>query len=239
MAEELEEHKDQKAAFMRQMEELRPDLFYPEIWEDETRKKASELVRGDKVKTNMFSAIPINCRGPKCVYAKTCPLLKQNIAPEGSPCPIEMSIVQQFFQDYVEELGVDTTRMVEVSMVRDLVDQEVQIIRVTKLLADEHFIQENIVGMDKDGRPLIHKELHMAVELEDKIHKRKDKLRAQLLATREAKAKVGQMTLDTAQTVANLLEQVQEMDREREKLLRKKLGIAERDDYIEAHKKEE
>jgi hypothetical protein len=36
-------------------------------------------------------------------------------------------------------------------MVRDLVDQEVQYLRKTKLLSKEHFIQENIIGIDKDG----------------------------------------------------------------------------------------
>jgi flagellar L-ring protein precursor FlgH len=39
---------------------------------------------------------------------------------------------------------VNPNNLVEVSMVRDLVDQEVQYLRKTKLLAKEHFIQENI-----------------------------------------------------------------------------------------------
>jgi hypothetical protein len=120
-------------------------------------------------------------------------------------------------------------------MVRDLVDQEVQYLRKTKLLAKEHFVQENIVGVDQNtGEPILKKELHLAVELEDKLHKRRKDLRNQLLATREAKAKVGQMQADSAQAISDILYKVQSIELEREKLLKKKLGIYEIDEYIEA-----
>ena len=113
------------------------------------------------------------------------------------------------------------------------VDQEVQYIRKTKLLAKEHFVQENIIGIDKDGSPILKKELHLAVELEDKLHKRRKDLRNQLLATREAKAKVGQTQLDTAQAISDIIHKVQSIEIEREKLIKKKLGTYDKDDYIE------
>lgn len=174
-----------------------------------------------------------------CPYAATCPLQQQGIAPKNSKCPIELAMVQQFFEDYVEELGVDTTRMVEVSMVRDLVDQEVQHMRKVNLLANEHFIQENVVGIDGNGKPIMQKQMHLAVELEDRIHKRKDKLRSQLLATRESKARAGQSKINTAQVVADLLEQAQELDHVREALLSKKLSNVMYDDYIDVHAEDE
>jgi hypothetical protein len=119
-------------------------------------------------------------------------------------------------------------------MVRDLVDQEVQYIRKTKLLAKEHFIQENIIGIDSNtGEPIMKKELHLAVELEDKLHKRRKDLRNQLLATREAKAKIGQTQLDTAQTISDILDKVQGIEKERQKLIKQKMGTLEVDEYIE------
>jgi antitoxin component HigA of HigAB toxin-antitoxin module len=123
---------------------------------------------------------------------------------------------------------------VEVSMIRDLVDQEVQYLRKTKLLAKEHFVQENVIGIDENGTPILKKELHLAVELEDKLHKRRRDLRNQLLATREAKAKVGQMQVDSAQTISEILHKVQSIQIEKEKLLRQKLGTYELDEYIES-----
>ena len=119
-------------------------------------------------------------------------------------------------------------------MVRYLVDQEVQYMRKTKLLAKEHFIQENVIGIDQDGQPILKKELHLAVELEDKLHKRRKDLRNQLLATREAKARVGQVQLDTAQAISDIINKVQSLENQREKILKQKLGTYEIDDYIES-----
>jgi hypothetical protein len=222
-----------KNKFMKEFESLRPDLFFPDTWSDEDKQKAVDLVRPQKTRTSMFSSIPMNCEGSKCVFASTCPLLKENLAPKGSPCPIEMSIVAQFTAEYMEQLDVVPENLVEVSMVRDLVDQEVQYIRKTKLLAKEHFIQENIVGVDSDGQPILKKELHLAVELEDRLHKRRKDLRNQLLATREAKAKIGQTQLDTAQAISDIVSKVQSIEIQREKLLKQKLGTYDVDEYIE------
>jgi len=222
-----------KNSFMKEFESLRPDLFFPETWTDEQKEKAVELVRPQKTKTSMFSSIPMNCEAIKCIFSDTCPLLRENLAPKGKPCPIEMSIVAQFTADYMNQLDVHPDNLVEVSMVRDLVDQEVQYIRKTKLLAKEHFVQENIIGVDNEGQPILKKELHLAVELEDKLHKRRKDLRNQLLATREAKAKVGQTQLDSAQAISDIIYKVQEIELQREKLLKKKLGTYEKDEYIE------
>jgi hypothetical protein len=229
-----------KDSFLKEFESLRPDLFMPESWTDEQKEKAVELVRPQKTRTSMFSSIPMNCESVKCIFADTCPLLKENLAPKGNPCPIEMSMVSQFTQEYLEQLDVNPNNLVEVSMIRDLVDQEVQYLRKTKLLAKEHFIQENIIGIDSNtGEPIMKKELHLAVELEDKLHKRRKDLRNQLLATREAKAKIGQTQLDTAQAISDILYKVQDIEKQRDKLIRQKTGQYEIDEYIEAEVVEE
>lgn len=229
-----------KDSFLKEFESLRPDLFMPESWTDEQKEKAVELVRPQKTRTSMFSSIPMNCESVKCIFADTCPLLKENLAPKGNPCPIEMSMVSQFTQEYLEQLDVNPNNLVEVSMIRDLVDQEVQYLRKTKLLAKEHFIQENIIGIDSNtGQPIMKKELHLAVELEDKLHKRRKDLRNQLLATREAKAKIGQTQLDTAQAISDILYKVQDIEKQRDKLIRQKTGQYEIDEYIEAEVVEE
>jgi len=230
--------KANKNSFMKQFESLRPDLFFPETWTDEDKEKAVELVKPQKTRTSMFSSIPMTCETFKCVFADTCPLMKENLAPRGKPCPLEMAIVAQFTAEYMEQLDVSADNLVEVSMVRDLVDQEVQYMRKTKLLAKEHFVQENVIGVDSDGQPILKKELHLAVELEDRLHKRRKDLRNQLLATREAKAKIGQSQIDSAQAISNILSKVQDIELQREKALKKKLGIYDVDEYIEIQEAE-
>lgn len=222
-----------KDSFLKEFETIRPDLFFPETWTAEEKAQAAELVRPQKTRSLMFSSIPMNCEGAKCIFASTCPLLRESLAPVGNPCPIEMSIVSQFMTEYMEQLEVHPDNLVEVSMVRDLVDQEVQYIRKTKLLAKESFVQENIVGVDDHGKPIVKKELHLAVELEDRLHKRRKDLRNQLMATREAKAKLGQTQLDTAQAISDIISKVQHIEIEKDKLLKKKLGVFDKDDYIE------
>lgn len=228
------EKSEDKNSFMKNFESLRPDLFFPETWTEEDKEKAIDLVRPQKTRNSMFSSIPMNCESERCIFASTCPLLKENLAPRNNPCPIEMSMVSQFTNEYMQQLDVNPNNLVEVSMVRDLVDQEIQYMRKTKLLAKEHFIQENVIGVDQDGQPILKKELHLAVELEDKLHKRRKDLRNQLLATREARAKVGQVQLDTAQAISEIIDKVQSIENQREKLLKQKLGTYEIDDYIEA-----
>jgi hypothetical protein len=229
-----------KNSFLKTFESLRPDLFFPEEWTEEQRAKASDLIRPQKTRTSMFASIPMRCEAAKCIFASTCPLHKEDLAPKGDPCPIEMSMVSQFTYEYMDQLEVSPENLVEVSMVRDLVDQEIQYVRKTKLLAKEHFIQENIIGIDPNsGEPILKKELHLAVELEDRLHKRRKDLRNQLLATREARAKAGQTQLDTAQAISEIIDKVQSMELEREKLIKKKLGTLEVDDYIEAQQPSE
>ena len=72
----------------------------------------------------------------------------------------------------------------------------------------------------------------MAVELEDRLHKRRKDLRNQLLATREARAKTGQIQLDTAQTISEIIHKVQSIETENKKLIKRKLGIYDVDEYI-------
>lgn len=228
-----------KDSFLEKFESLRPDLFFPETWTDEDREKAAELIRPQKTRTSMFSSIPMNCEADRCIFADTCPLLKEKLAPRGKPCPLEMAIVTQFTSEYMQQLDVHPDNLVEVSMVRDLVDQEVQYMRKTKLLAKEHFIQENVIGVDQDGQPILKKELHLAVDLEDRLHKRRKDLRNQLVATREAKAKMGQSAIDSAQAISEIIGKVQEIETQREKLLKQKLGIYDIDEYIEVAEVEE
>lgn len=225
--------KIEKDNFLEKFESLRPDLFFPEHWTDQDKEKAAELVRPQRTRNSMFSSIPMNCEAEKCIFADTCPLMRESLAPRGKPCPLEMAIVAQFTSEYMEQLDVHPDNLVEVSMVRDLVDQEVQYMRKTKLLAKEHFIQENVIGVDQDGQPILKKELHLAVDLEDRLHKRRKDLRNQLVATREAKAKMGQSQIDSAQAISEIIGKVQEIETQREKLLRQKLGIHEVDEYID------
>lgn len=236
---DIDAYDPQKAKFFEEMESLRPDLFFPESWNSEERATAAEMVRPQKMRTAMFASIPMKCYAEKCRFADICPLMKENLAPKGKPCPIEMAAVQQYMSEYLVELDVNPDNLIEVGMVRDLVDQEIQYLRKTWVLSQEDFIQENPLGVDNKGNVVLRKELHLAVELEDRLHRRKRDLRNQLLATREARAKVGQGQLDTAQAISKVMDQIRQVETAKQKALQAKLGLAEKDDYIDGEVIEE
>lgn len=226
-----------KDNFLKDFESLRPDFFLPDLYSDEKQMTlVAEAVRPSKTKTSLFSSIPMRCMSDKCPFADTCPLEQNNVAPKGKPCPIEMALVSQFMESIMSELRVNPDNLIEVSMVRDLVDQEIQQLRATKILAKESFIQENIIGIDDQGRPIVKKEMHLAVELSDKLLKRKKEIRNQMMATREQRAKAGQAQLDSAQLISGWMDAIRDVEEQREKALRKKLGMSDIDDYVEKDK---
>ena len=231
MSNEIEKSKQN---FLDSFADLRPDIFFPAEWGDARRNEVNVEIGSRKVKTAMFASIPMVCQAEHCPYAVMCPLLKAGNAPKGYSCPIEMAIVSTFGSDYMQELGVDPGNLVEVSMIRDLVDFEIQYMRATKILAQEHFITENPVGTDVDGNVVLRKELHQAIEYEDKILRRKEKVLNALLATRESRTKAGQGSLDPSQQVANLMDSVKEHMQKKDNLLLERLGVPVVDAYIEA-----
>jgi hypothetical protein len=229
--------KADKENFLKDFESLRPDFFLADLYSDSKQMAlAAEAIRPAKTKTSLFSSIPMRCTSDKCPFADTCPLEQQNVAPKGKPCPIEMALVSQFMESIMNELRVNPENLIEVSMVRDLVDQEVQQLRATKILAKESFIQENIIGIDDQGRPIIKKEMHLAVELSDKLLKRKKEIRNQMMATREQRSKAGQMQLDSAQLISGWMDTIRDVEEQKEKALRKRLGIDDIDEYVENDK---
>lgn len=230
---EIESYDKVKETFFNEFERTRPDIVYAESWSPEQKQAASSMLRRGRSKINMLSVIPLNCKGPDCIYAFMLPEVHEEKPELSKPCPVESAAVHEFFWDYVEELGVDVARMVEVSMVRDLVDQEIQQLRKTIVLSQEHFIQENVVGLDPQGNVVTSKDLHKAVEYEERILKRKEKIRNALLATRESKVKHGQAQADGATVIANILDEVRKVEQARQKELMAKLGLSEFDDYIE------
>lgn len=211
----------EKQQFMESFAELRPDIFYAS---DDAVETPEDQFGPGKVRTSMYAQIPMNCTGPKCVYASVCPLVKSDNAPIGSKCPIEAGIVVEFTNGYIQQFGVSEDDMVELSMIRDLVDLEVQYMRSVKILAQEHFIVENPVGVDHEGNVVVSKDLHKAIDYEDKIMKRKHKILDAFNATREAKRKVGLAERDPSQMISDLVDGVREFRAQRDSMVLEAMG---------------
>lgn len=227
-----------KKAFLAGFEDTYKEDYLPQTMSEKDKDRIVALTSKDNTKKAMFTAIPMVCRETECEFRKTCPLYQEGIAPRGEACPIEFKMVTNLTEEFVESLNVDTDNLVEVILVRDMVNQEVQSLRATKVLAQESFIQENVVGIDADGDPIMQKQLHLAAEYEDKIFKRRQILFKQFLATRAERAKAGMAALDSAANLSNLMNSMEHARRAKEDDIKRELGFIDVDDYTEGKRKQ-
>ncbi len=222
-----------KQEFLKAFEATYKDDYLPEEYSDKKKKRIMEEMSPGKIRSLMFTSIPMVCKNDKCMFAQSCPLFKEDLAPTGLPCPYEAGMVKNLMADYMDQLDVEPDNGIELSMIRDMVDEEIQYFRKTRILSREDFIQENVVGVDADGEPVLRKELHLAVDLEDKLHKRRQVLRKEFLASREAKSKANIGAINTAASLSTLMSNLRQHELEQEAMTKRLLGIVDQDDYIE------
>lgn len=222
----------EKDEFLEILEKKRPDLMYPEAWNEDKVKLADDTLAAVKPINYMMASIPMICKGDRCPQKESCELYKKGIPPVGKKCPYEIILIQSFKDALVESLGINQDDFTEMSQLRAMIDQEIQYIRKSNYLAEEGFIMENVVGISDAGEPITKKELSLAVELEDRIHKRLKDYRSQLLATREARQKVLQGDINSAKSVASILAKIKEVNEVKELEMKKELGTYIRDEYI-------
>jgi hypothetical protein len=135
------------------------------------------------------SSLPMECKGKDCRFARKCPLFQEDIHPMGMPCPIEKMIIEYLILSYGRDLNVDTQNFVEMSMLADMVEAELYDRRTSGDISIGDFFDHQAVGIDPKGNPIMRKEESVSSLIKAKLKQRKDSIRAQFLATREAKAK--------------------------------------------------
>jgi hypothetical protein len=184
----------------------------------EAIEKASESVH----KTGghgIISGIPIICRGDKCPYIDSCPMetLGTKISDiVGQRCPVEISKIMKLFTEYVEQFNIDVDlpeNRVVLGLIKELVDYEIQIERADKIMAkDGHFLEDVVVGIDSNGRPIKNKEISKPVDYKERALKKKHEILQLLNST--PKDKAGQkvnIVMDPSTYAAQLVAKAKEL----------------------------
>lgn len=166
-----------------------------------------------KTKHGMYASIPMICKAEDCQYAEVCPLVEMSAAPKGERCPLEISLILTSFEDYKTSLGVDPDNIVDMGLVKDLIDCDVQVMRAeNKMAVDGDFIEEAVIGIDDEtGDPIIQKRISQASDYKERIIAKKHKILNLLNSTRKDKA--GQkisVTMDPSSYAATIMEKVKE-----------------------------
>lgn len=164
------------------------------------------------VKHGLYASIPMLCKEHQCPYAGTCPLLAMDLAPKGERCPLEVSKIMKRFEQYSQELDIDEDNIVDMTLVKDLIDIDIQLIRAdNKLAVDADFIQDVIVTITEHGDEITQPQIHKAVDYKDKLLKKRHDILGLLHSTRKDKAgdKLT-ITLDPSTYAAQLMAQAQQ-----------------------------
>lgn len=188
------------------------EVEMPKSWK--ISEKGKEAIRYALAMTHtkhgLYASIPMLCKASKCHYAKVCPLVEMDKAPEGERCPLEIGIILTKFEQYKQEFGLDENNIVDMGLVKDLIDCDIQIFRAeNKIAVDGDFIEEVPMSVTESGEVITQPQLSKATEYKDKILNKKFKILELMHATRKDKAQDKMVAkLDPSTYAAQLMAQV-------------------------------
>ncbi|MGF0347611.1 hypothetical protein ACQR3P_28635 [Rhodococcus sp. IEGM1300] len=170
---------------------------------------AARTMRKQNTKRSILHSIPLVCKSYDCPFRETCPLFEHEIAPQGERCPIEIAAIEDLFDRYCQELGVnpeDPENTIDTMMVKEVVDTDILLLRCdNKLAVDADFIVENVVGEDRDGNPISSKALHTASTYKEQLRSSKYKTLQLLNSTRRDKKEDSNKKQTEAERVAEMM----------------------------------
>lgn len=152
---------------------------------------AARMIRRQNPKRSILHSIPLVCKEADCPFRETCPLFEAGLAPFKERCPIEIAAIEDLFDRYCSELGIDPENpenTIDTMMVKEVVDTDILLLRCdNKLAVDADFVVENVVGADNDGNPISQKSLHTASSYKETLRASKFKTLQLLNSTRRDK----------------------------------------------------
>lgn len=169
-------------------------------------------------KHGIIASIPIICRGNKCPYVETCPMKALEINVDelnGQRCPVEVSTIMRKFEEYIDYFNIDLDSVdhVVIGLIKELIDYEIQIERADNIMAKQgDFLEEVVVGISADGKPIKNKEIAKPVDYKERATKKKHDILQLLNST--PKDKAGQklnITMDPSTYAAQLLAKAKDL----------------------------
>jgi len=164
-----------------------------------------------------FSAtVPLICTGEQCPYSEKCPLGQNNNYPIGKECPVEGTLSDMWYKDYVRDLEVNPDNKVDSALVGDVVFWEILEKRAAEELAKKpEILRKNVAGFQDTSegvKPIYREEMNQIINFLEKAQRQKLKIMNALIATREAKSKdASRIISDPSSYAAKLLDKAREL----------------------------
>jgi len=168
--------------------------FYPEEQINkllEHKDKLDKIIKAfDKMSAVAFSStVVMTCSSYSCPYKDVCILLKNDLAPSGSACPVEKKIVSELECDIVNSLKIDRNDPIEMELLWDLIDLKLIDMRSSGYMKDGSVTQKIETKMGPSVS--IREEISPALEIKLDLKRVKHSIIDSFVATRRAKKKYG------------------------------------------------
>ena len=132
-----------------------------------------------KLSTGATAMAPMYCGGDRCPFKERCVFYQMDKAPVGKQCLIEVELMKTWVMDYMTEFDVDPNNTTEVAYVNELAELQILEMRINMNLAkpgNAELVTDQTVGVDRDGDPILQKQISPFMELKDKIANRRSKV---------------------------------------------------------------
>lgn len=206
---------DRKEELLAQLAEQKKDITsveMPKAWK--VSKEGQEAIRiavgMQKTKHGLYASIPMLCKAEECPYATVCPLVDMGKAPKGERCPLEIAMILSKYEKYSDEFNIDESNVVDMGLVKDLIDYDIQAFRAeNKIAVQGDFVEDVVVTVTEGGEVITNPQLSKATEYKDKIMNKRFKILELMNSTRKDKAgdKLS-ISLDPSSYASQLMSQI-------------------------------
>jgi len=186
----------------------------PSEWKISDRgKEAIKIAASQRqLRHGLFASVPIVCKGIECAYAETCGILEMDLAPVGERCPLEIAHACDLYHMMCKELQIDEESIIDLQLIKELIDIEVVMERCDRTLAKDGDIMSSVtIGATVRGEAIISTEIHKAFDLKDKLARRKHEVLRLLNSTRKDKAQEDQGFIDPSTYASQMLAKAREI----------------------------
>lgn len=126
------------------------------------------------------------------IVVHNCPFYEENIHVVGEKCPIEVSLIEAWAEEFMSELRIDPNSITEIQILSRLIEISILERRLTVYISihDQDLTTEFVASVDPLGNEIRNKGPSIAFEQREKLDRAKMKLLESLNATRERKLKI-------------------------------------------------
>lgn len=194
------------------------------------KRKRDRLYKSlNSTKLGLHSVAPIMCGGPqRCPFISKCPIPDRDDEgelifgepseyPIGEQCVLEKFFMRQKIIEYYQHLSIDPSNPVEVSIANELALIDLYKNRALMIMSagdksgqGQDFMRVDILGFNENGDTAEQAKLHPALEVVDKLERRREKWLDKLMETRQAKAQ-WMLKVGGAQNESKILSEIQKL----------------------------